>query len=111
MSATLLGSSSRRTPWRLTKTPRERPLGQQRSAAQDCFPPESLYIFILNTLNLTGFLLVSSPQYPILLVFGARCDSFFHAQEGSTMADILFIAGTLLFLGVTWMFVRLCERV
>ena len=64
-----------------------------------------------NALILTGFLLVSSPQYPILPVSGAHGNSFVHAQEGSTMTDILFIAGTLLFFGLTWLFVKLCERV
>jgi hypothetical protein len=46
----------------------------------------------------------------MLTVFGARGNSCFQ-QEGSTMADILYIAGTLLFFGLTWLFVKLCERV
>jgi hypothetical protein len=47
--------------WCQTKRLRERPLGQQRSATQDCFTPESLYIFMQITMILTGFLLASSP--------------------------------------------------
>jgi hypothetical protein len=47
--------------WCQTKRLRERPLGQQRSAIQDYFSPYSLYIFMLNTTILTGFLLASSP--------------------------------------------------
>jgi hypothetical protein len=47
--------------WCQTKRLRERPLGQQRSAIRDYFSPYSLYIFMLNTPILTGFLLASSP--------------------------------------------------
>ena len=47
----------------------------------------------------------------MLMVVGAHGNSFVHAQEGNTMTDILYIAGTLLFFGVTWLFVKLCERV
>jgi hypothetical protein len=47
--------------WCQTKRLRERPLGQQRSAIQDYVTPESLYVFILNTPILMGFLLASSP--------------------------------------------------
>ena len=43
------------------RTVRTRLLGQQRSAIQDYFSPYSLYIFMLNTPILTGFLLASSP--------------------------------------------------
>jgi hypothetical protein len=32
-------------------------------------------------------------------------------EQGGNMADILFIGGTLVFFGLTWLFVALCERV
>jgi len=31
--------------------------------------------------------------------------------RATEMADILFIGGTLVFFGLTWLFVKLCERV
>ena len=39
------------------------------------------------------------------------CGNYCFQQEEGTMMDILYIAGTLLFFGLTWLFVKLCERV
>jgi hypothetical protein len=34
-----------------------------------------------------------------------------YGKGGNTMMDILYIGGTLVFFGLTWLFVVLCERV